>query len=289
MAKQDTDSKSIRELVNGTTSQEIRSTFMRESQKPTLKIYPLVSSVAEPNLPPRNLTYKLVDIFMAKAQYMLPILHEPSFRQDVDDVLNGFQIHVRTFKSVLSLLSACRNLAPIMQAWLSYYLAALPFLDACIRRRDLSTLQCFALMGQYSLLTPTSTAAFWVVGTGAKLYQELGLADESTITKSSSGRPLDYLEVDMRRRIFWIITSTNSPSVNAATGVVNSHDSPGKLALGAVSQASCANGINSESQLLIVQAASSGTSLGRLEMLSAVFQARQTYSTFSSHDVGTGS
>jgi hypothetical protein len=66
MAKQNTDTKSIKEVVNDTTAQEIKSAFTRESQKPTSKIYPLVSSVAEHNLPPRDLTDKLVDIFMAK-------------------------------------------------------------------------------------------------------------------------------------------------------------------------------------------------------------------------------
>jgi hypothetical protein len=66
MAKQNTDTKSIKEVVNDTMAQEIKSTFTREGQKPTSKIYPLVSSVAEPNLPPRGLTDKLVDIFMTK-------------------------------------------------------------------------------------------------------------------------------------------------------------------------------------------------------------------------------
>lgn len=68
MAKQNTDSKSIKEVVNEATAQEIKYAFTLESQKPTSKIYPMISSVAEPNLPPRELTYRLVDIFMAKGK-----------------------------------------------------------------------------------------------------------------------------------------------------------------------------------------------------------------------------
>lgn len=68
MAKQNTDSKSIKEVVTDSTAREIRGAFTRESQKPTSKVYPLVSSVAEPNLPPQELTYKLVDMFMAKGR-----------------------------------------------------------------------------------------------------------------------------------------------------------------------------------------------------------------------------
>lgn len=66
MAKLNTDTKSIKEIVPDITAQEVKDAFSQESQKPTSKIYPMISSVAEPNLPPRELTYRLVDIFMAK-------------------------------------------------------------------------------------------------------------------------------------------------------------------------------------------------------------------------------
>ena len=89
----------------------------------------------------------------------------------------------------------------------SYYLAALPFLEDAIRPMDLGTLQCFALIAQYSLVTPTRTASYWVVGLATRLCQELGLTRESTITTDASGLSLSALEIDIRRRLFWIITS----------------------------------------------------------------------------------
>ncbi|KAK2784890.1 hypothetical protein FQN52_008826 [Onygenales sp. PD_12] len=228
MAKQNTDSKSIKEVVNETTAQEIKYAFTRESQKPTSKIYPMISSVAEPELPPRELTYRLVDIFMAKAQYMLPTLHEPSFRQEIDAVLEGSNDPCQNFQARLVIAISMQKLSPQYAGLAdSYYLAALPFLDACIKRMDVSTLQCFALIAQYSLLTPTRTAAYWVVGVAVKLCQDLGLTDEATITKSSSG-PMDCLELDMRRRMFWIITSmeyglSHSLGRPSAFGVTHDH------------------------------------------------------------------
>lgn len=89
----------------------------------------------------------------------------------------------------------------------SFYLAALLHLEAAVRRKDLSSIQCFVLIAQYSLLTPTRTASFWVVGYATKLCQELGLCDEETVKRAPSGKPYNALEVDMRRRMFWIVTS----------------------------------------------------------------------------------
>lgn len=109
MAKQNTDSKSIKDVVPEFTAQEIKAAFALESSKPTSKVYPMISSIPQPNLPPRNLTYRLIDVFVVKgefclskptipgasrltisaAQAMLPTLHEPSFRQEVEQVFNG--------------------------------------------------------------------------------------------------------------------------------------------------------------------------------------------------------
>lgn len=207
LAKQYTANKSIKEVVSDTTAREIKKKFDDESAKPTSKIYPLISSVAAPNLPTHDLMERLVDIYMAKAQYMLPLLHEPSFRQDVRAVYQGsteptvnFQLRLVIAISMQRLDTQYAGLAD------SYYLAALPYLEAAIRKMDLSTLQCFALIAQYSLLTPTRTAAYWVVGLATRLCQELGLCEEKTI-KEYSGIRFNTLEIDMRRRLFWIITS----------------------------------------------------------------------------------
>ena len=207
-AKQNTASKSIKDIVPDTAAKEIRKKFVDESSKPTSKVYPLISSVAAPSLPSHDLMEKLVDIYMVKAQYMLPLLHEPSFRTHVQAVYRGstdatlnFQLRLVIAISMQKLDTQYAGLAD------SYYLAAMPYLELAIRKMDISTLQCFALIAQYSLLTPTRTASYWVVGLAARLSQELGLCEEKTIKRSSFGVEFNPLEVDMRRRLFWIITS----------------------------------------------------------------------------------
>lgn len=158
---------------------------------------------------------------------MLPTLHEPSFRRDVDEMFNGCDDPTKNFQFRLVLAISMQKLSPQYAGLAdSFYLAALPFLDASIKRMDTSTLQCFALVAQYSMLTPTRTAAYWVVGAAAKLCQDLGLTDEATITKSDSG-PLDPLEIDMRRRLFWIIISMEyglAHSLGRPSAFAVSHD-----------------------------------------------------------------
>ncbi|KAL2850911.1 fungal-specific transcription factor domain-containing protein [Aspergillus pseudodeflectus] len=208
MAKQNTSSKSIKDVVPESTAQKIKDAFTQESGKPTSKVYPMISSIAQPNLPLKHVTYRLIDVFTVKAQAMLPTLHIPTFRQEVEEVFNGsndpcqnFQLRMVIAISMQKMSTEYAGLAD------SYYLAALPYLEASLKRMDLKSLQCLVLIAQYSLLTPTRTAAYWVVGMAVKLCQELGLTEEATITTSRTGKQLDPLEVDMRRRLFWIVTS----------------------------------------------------------------------------------
>ncbi|KAJ5206094.1 hypothetical protein N7491_003287 [Penicillium cf. griseofulvum] len=228
MAKQNTDSKSIKDVVPEYTAQEIKDAFAEEDSKPTSKVYPMISSIPQPNLPPKALTYKLIDLFVAKAQALLPILHEPTFRQEVEEVFNGstdpcqnFQLRMVIAISMQKMSTEYAGLAD------SYYLAALPYLEPTLKRLDIGALQCLVLIASYSMVTPTRTAAYWVVGTAAKLCQDLGLTEEATVTKSPSGKPLNPLEIDMRRRLFWIVSSMEfglSHSLGRCSSYCVSHD-----------------------------------------------------------------
>lgn len=72
MAKQNTDSKSIKDVVPELTAQGIKNAFAQESSKPTSKVYPMISSVPQPTLPPPNLTYRLIDLFVVKGTLSNP-------------------------------------------------------------------------------------------------------------------------------------------------------------------------------------------------------------------------
>jgi hypothetical protein len=68
VAKQNTDSKSIKAVVPEMTAQEIRDMFTKESSKPTSKIYPMISSMSAEELPQQPLTNKLIDLYMVKGK-----------------------------------------------------------------------------------------------------------------------------------------------------------------------------------------------------------------------------
>ncbi|KAL9581247.1 MAG: hypothetical protein Q9212_004009 [Teloschistes hypoglaucus] len=226
MAKRQTHSTSIQDIISHTKARRIRDRSTLESAKPTSKVYPLVSSVAAPELPSRNLTENLVDLFNRKAQFMLPTLHEPSFNHTVDNVYNGSTDAYENFV-LRMVLSVSMQKLDTQYAGLadSYYLAAMPYLEKALQRKDVGTLQCLALIAQYSIITPTRAASYWVVGLASKLCQELGVTEEATIEcpDPQTGRPPNALEIDMRRRLFWIIFSME-------TGLAHSLGRPSAIA-----------------------------------------------------------
>ncbi|KAI9673548.1 MAG: hypothetical protein M1829_004055 [Trizodia sp. TS-e1964] len=204
LAKQNTESKSIREVI---PDRKYRKYGESDDQE-KIKQYPLISAVAASNLPTRGMTDQLTKIFNQKAQFMLPTLHEPTFQQDVQDVYDGsddpYQNFVVRMVLAISLQKLDTQYAGLAD---SYYLAALSFMDAVVQPMNLKSLQCFVLIAQYSLLTPTRTAVYYIVGMAAKLCQQLGLNREKTIFQTASPLKLDPVEKDMRRRLFWIVMS----------------------------------------------------------------------------------
>ena len=209
LAKQNTDSKTIKEIVPDVKARQIKDRFAKEQDKPTSKVYPKISAEPIANLPSRSLTDSLVDNFNSKAQYMWPTLHEPSFLEVVDNVYcgstNGYENFALRIVIAISMQKLSTQYAALADA---FYLAALQYLEEAVKPMDLQTLQCFALIAQYSLVTPTRTAAYWVVGLAARLCQELGITEEASIASDvKSNRQLNAIEIDMRRRLFWVITS----------------------------------------------------------------------------------
>ncbi|KAF1955934.1 hypothetical protein CC80DRAFT_492861 [Byssothecium circinans] len=206
LAKQFTDSKSISEIVPDASAKSIKATFDQEDSRPTSKVYPLVSDVAAEELPNRELTNLLLQLFYCKVHPMYPMFHEPTFTKDVEDVYNGsndpYQNYCLRMVIAISLQRMDTQYAGLAD---SYYLAALKFFEGAVKPMNLKTLQCFALVAGYSLLTPTRTAVYYIIGLGVRLCQALGLHEEKTITRGPGGRPADPLAVDMRRRLFWCL------------------------------------------------------------------------------------
>lgn len=87
----------------------------------------------------------------------------------------------------------------------SYYLGALTYFEEVVKPMTLQTLQCFVLIGEYSLTTPTRTAVYYVIGLAARLVQALGLAEERTLVLNDKGLKASDFEIDMKRRVFWAV------------------------------------------------------------------------------------
>ncbi|KAH8665772.1 fungal-specific transcription factor domain-containing protein [Tricladium varicosporioides] len=206
-AKKYTDSRTIRELVP-----EVRdrrpAVQSPESSTGRKKSYPMISAVPAPTLPSRLVTDKLVEVFNQKAQYLTPTLHEPTFAKELQEVYDGSTDPYKNFVLRMVLAISMQKLDSQYSGLAdSYYLAAMVYMEDIIRPKDLKTLQCLVLIAQYSLLTPTRTAIYYIVGLATRLCQQLGLAEEKTITQGMELGMVNPIQMDMRRRLSWIVLS----------------------------------------------------------------------------------
>lgn len=142
------------------------------------------------------------------AQHLLPTLHEPSLAEEIQEVYDGSTDPYKNFVLRMVLAISMQKL-DTQYAGLadSYYLAAMAYMETVIRPRDIKTLQCLVLVAQYSLLTPTRTATYYVVGLATRLSQQLGLTEEKTITQGVSLGLVNPLQLDMKRRLYWVVAS----------------------------------------------------------------------------------
>ncbi|KAM7201679.1 Fungal specific transcription factor domain containing protein [Rhypophila sp. PSN 637] len=211
-AKKYTESKRIADLIpelrerrldRGNRMQSVVSMGGSISGPPgRKKSYPMVSELPAKSLPSRQIADKLVEIFNQRAQIFTPTLHEPTLAQDLNAVFEGDKDAYKNFVVRMVLATSLQKL-DTQYAGLadSYYLAAMQDFEEVIRPKDLRTLQCLILIGQYSLLTPTRTAVYYVIGLATTICQQLGLGEEKTIALGIS----DPLTLDMRRRLSWIV------------------------------------------------------------------------------------
>ncbi|KAI0478235.1 hypothetical protein F4859DRAFT_50609 [Xylaria cf. heliscus] len=213
-AKRYTDTGRISELIPdikcrrktvgiGTIAAGNRSqSFSMPPANPRKKSYPMISAVAAAGLPSRPIADKLVEVFHQRAQVFTPALHEKVLAKALEDAYAGSQDPYQNFVvrlvMAISMQKLDSNYAGLAD---SYYLAAMQYFEAVVRPKDIKTLQCLVLIGQYSLLTPTRTAVYYVVGLATRISQQLGLADEKTICLGAN----DPMSLDMRRRLSWIV------------------------------------------------------------------------------------
>ncbi|KAK6855096.1 hypothetical protein PG995_008628 [Apiospora arundinis] len=188
------------------------------------KSYPMISAFPADNLPSRAIADKLIEVYCQRGQILTPTLHENKLASALDDVYNGSQDPYQHFVIRMVMAISMQKLDTTYAGLAdSYYLAAMQRFEEVVRPKDLKTLQCLALIGQYSLLTPTRTSVYYIVGLATRICQQLGLADEKTIAMGTE----DPLTLDMRRRLSWTITAMEfglASSMGRPNGFAKSDD-----------------------------------------------------------------
>ncbi|KAG5936227.1 hypothetical protein E4U53_000264 [Claviceps sorghi] len=167
------------------------------------KSYPTLSELPAEGLPSRATMDKLFELFKQKSQVFWPVLHEKNFLGDLEAVYNGNKDPYRNFVTRMVIAVALQKF-DLQYAGLadSYYLAAMQYSEAVIQPKDLKTLQCLILIGYYSLLTPTRTPVYYVIGLATRICQQEGLMDEKNV---AAGHNTDAQTIDLRRRLVWIV------------------------------------------------------------------------------------
>ncbi|EFX00234.1 c6 zinc finger domain containing protein [Grosmannia clavigera kw1407] len=170
------------------------------------KSYPMISAHPAPGLPTRPMAEMLFKLFNLRVQVLTPSLHDRIFAADVEDVFSGtndpYQNFVVRMVVAISLQKMDTQYAGLAD---SYYLAAMEHFEDVIRPKDLRTLQCLSLISQYSLLTPTRTNVYHIVGIATRICHQLGIADAESIGRSGGAYGMDPQTLDMRRRVTWAI------------------------------------------------------------------------------------
>ncbi|ETS87228.1 hypothetical protein PFICI_01056 [Pestalotiopsis fici W106-1] len=236
-AKRYTDSNRISELVPSvrnrrpiapetlnTLATRSMSFSIPQSAAARKKSFPMISGVPAATLPSRVIVDRLLEVYQQRAQVLTPVLHESKLEAAIRDVYNGSQDAYQQFVVRMVMAISMQKLDTTYAGLAdSYYLSAMQYFERVVRPKDLKTLQCLILLGQYSLLTPTRTAVFYIVGLATRICQQMGLADEKTISLGIE----DPLTLDLRRRLSWIVMTNEfglSYSMGRPSGFAKTDD-----------------------------------------------------------------
>ncbi|KAH9434917.1 hypothetical protein MCOR02_003884 [Pyricularia oryzae] len=172
------------------------------------KSYPMISAHAARELPSRPMANKLLEVYIQRGQVFLPTLHEVVLAKDLEEVYNGDKDPHKNFIVWMVLAISLQKLE-LQYAGLAdgFYLAAMQYFEEVVRTKDLRTLQCLVLIGQYSTLTPTRSAVYYIVGLATRICQQLGMGEEKTIKREYDLGLIDMVTLDLKRRLSWIILS----------------------------------------------------------------------------------
>jgi hypothetical protein len=159
-------------------------------------------------LPPKNECVSLMKDFFENFNCMFPLFHQPTFmflveRQYSDDPYDGsgWWASLNVVLAIAHRLRVMSNLVPADEdekAW-GYMKNALAVMtELTMRNTDLLSVQALLGMALYLQGTPNPQPSFFLVAAAIRLSHSIGLH------KRGSGFNLNPVEIEQRKRVFWI-------------------------------------------------------------------------------------
>ena len=190
------------------TTEAIRDGLPRareDEESYSLPVQPLDRSPA--TLPEPEVAEHLIKVFFELANFSVPMLHEPTFRQLItpllhepqtsDDPKSAFFAFV-VFAIALLTLQKHDSVKVSTALCERYFTSALKNLDCAGLPPDIEGIQALLLISLYSYLHPHAFQPWRTLGMAMRLVISLGLHTDLPLDKT------DPLTLDTRRRVFWV-------------------------------------------------------------------------------------
>ncbi|WOO76832.1 Positive regulator of purine utilization [Vanrija pseudolonga] len=161
-----------------------------------------------PPLPPQPAVERLVAAYVDFVGVTAPIIHIPTLGKQLQRMREGTDVDesdvfVVMMVLALSTMASSRFVDPpdeLRACSEAFHAEALKHLDAVFEAQSYIGLQAILLLVWYSLLNPDKGSIWFLVGLATRTCVDLGFHNSN----NAQAEKLDNLEIDMRRRLFWI-------------------------------------------------------------------------------------
>jgi len=159
-------------------------------------------------LPPKDEAVSLLKDFFENFNCMFPLFHQPTFMHLVDRQYtrdpyegSGWWASLNVALAIAHRLRVMSNLVPAEEdekAWGYLKNAMAVFTELTLRNTDLLSVQALLGMGLFLQGTPNPQPSFFLVAAAIRASHSIGLH------KRGSGFNLNPVEIEQRKRVFWI-------------------------------------------------------------------------------------
>ena len=198
-----TGDKSFQQMISHATVDDNKWIYW----KPEIFSDIFVRRVFKP-LPPKDEALSLLRDFFENFNCMFPLFHEPTFMHLVEKQYSlnpyegsGWWASINVALAIAHRLRVMSNLVPQdedQKAWMYLKNAMGVLTELTMRNTDLLSVQALLGMALFLQGTPNPQSSFFLVAAAIRLSHSIGLH------KRGSGFNLNPVEVEQRKRVFWI-------------------------------------------------------------------------------------